>query len=95
MIAIRAEIRAVEEGRIDRDDNPLCNAPHTAAMVTAQNWAHDYSREQAAFPLPSLKRHKYWPPVARVDNVYGDRNVMCSCVPMSALLADAGAAQAR
>ncbi len=95
MIAIRAEIRAVEEGRIDRDDNPLCNAPHTAAMVTAQTWAHDYSREQAAFPLPSLKRHKYWPPVARVDNVYGDRNVMCSCVPMSALLADAGAAQAR
>jgi glycine dehydrogenase len=84
MIAIRAEIRAVEEGKMDRDDNPLRNAPHTAAMVTAENWAHDYSRELAAFPLPSLKRSKYWPPVARVDNVYGDRHVMCSCVPMSA-----------
>jgi glycine dehydrogenase len=77
MIAIRAEIRAVEEGRMARDDNPLKNAPHTAAMVMVENWAHDYSRELAAFPLPSLKQQKYWPPVARVDNVYGDRNVMC------------------
>jgi glycine dehydrogenase len=81
MIQIRAEIRAVEEGRIDREDNPLRNAPHTAAMVMAETWAHDYPREAAAFPLPELKRHKYWPPVGRVDNVYGDRNVMCSCVP--------------
>ena len=84
MIAIRAEIRAVEEGRVDRDDNPLKNAPHTAAMVMAENWAHDYPREQAAFPVPSLKRQKYWPQVGRVDNVYGDRNIMCSCVPMEA-----------
>jgi glycine dehydrogenase len=84
MIQIRAEIRAVEEGRIDRDDNPLRNAPHTAAMVMAETWAHDYPRESAAFPLPELKRQKYWPPVGRVDNVYGDRNIMCSCVPMSA-----------
>jgi len=84
MIQIRAEIRAVEEGRVDRDDNPLKNAPHTAAMVMAEAWAHDYPREQAAFPLPELKRQKYWPPVGRVDNVYGDRNIMCSCVPMSA-----------
>jgi glycine dehydrogenase len=83
MTAIRAEIRAVEEGRMDRDDNPLKNAPHTAAMVMAENWAHDYSRELAAFPVPSLKRQKYWPPVARVDNVYGDRHVMCSCIPIS------------
>jgi glycine dehydrogenase len=52
-------------------------------MVTAESWAHDYSRELAAFPVPSLKRQKYWPPVARVDNVYGDRHVMCSCIPMS------------
>ena len=88
MIAIREEIRAVEEGRVDRDDNPLKNAPHTAAMVMAENWAHDYSRERAAFPLASLKRQKYWPPVGRVDNVYGDRNVMCSCVPMSAYSED-------
>jgi glycine dehydrogenase len=84
MIAIREEIRAIEEGRIDRDDNMLKNAPHTAAMVMAENWLHDYSREQAAFPLAQLKRQKYWPPVARVDNVYGDRNVVCSCPPLAA-----------
>jgi glycine dehydrogenase len=83
MVAIREEIRAVEEGRADRDDNVLKNAPHTAAMVMAETWAHDYSRETAAFPLPSLKKHKYWPPVARVDNVYGDRHVMCSCIPIA------------
>jgi glycine dehydrogenase len=83
MIAIREEIRAVEEGRIDRDDNPLKNAPHTAAMVMAENWVHDYTREQAAFPLLSLKQHKYWPPVALAGNVYGDRNVMCSCIPIA------------
>jgi glycine dehydrogenase len=84
MIAIRAEIRAVEEGKVDRDDNVLRNAPHTASMVTVENWAHDYSREQAAFPVAGLKQQKYWPPVARIDNVYGDRNVFCSCVPLSA-----------
>jgi glycine dehydrogenase len=89
MIAIREEVRAVEEGRVDRDDNPLKNAPHTAAMVMAENWAHDYTRERAAFPLASLKRQKYWPPVGRVDNAYGDRNIMCSCVPMSAYATDA------
>ena len=93
MIAIRAEIRAVEEGRIDKDDNPLKNAPHTAAMVMAETWAHDYTREQAAFPLPSLKWQKYWPLVGRVDNVYGDRNIMCSCVPMEAYQEEAAAAQ--
>jgi glycine dehydrogenase len=83
MIAIRNEIRTVEEGRVDRDDNPLRNAPHTAAMVTAEAWEHDYSRETAAFPVAHLKRQKYWPPVARVDNAYGDRNVMCSCIPLA------------
>jgi glycine dehydrogenase len=92
MIAIRKEIRAVEEGRVDKDDNPLKNAPHTAAMVMAENWAHDYSREQAAFPLAELRRQKYWPPVARVDNVYGDRHVMCSCVPIDAYKEEAPAA---
>jgi glycine dehydrogenase len=84
MIAIREEIRSVADGRVDKDDNPLKNAPHTAAMVMAENWAHDYPREQAAFPVPSLKRQKYWPLVGRVDNVYGDRNIMCACVPMEA-----------
>src|SRR6185437_13328862 len=68
MIAIRAEIRAVEEGRWDREDNPLKNAPHTAAMVTADSWTHPYSREIAAYPVASLREGKYWPPVARVDN---------------------------
>jgi glycine dehydrogenase len=82
MISIRAEIRAVEEGSIDRLDNPLKNAPHTSAAVSATEWAHPYSREQAAFPAPWLREHKYWPPVARVDNAYGDRNLVCTCPPM-------------
>jgi glycine cleavage system P protein (glycine dehydrogenase) len=94
MIAIRAEIRAVEEGRADRDDNLLRNAPHTVAMLTAENWAHDYSREAAGFPVPGLKQQKYWPPVARVDNVYGDRHVFCSCVPMGEFAAAEAAATA-
>jgi glycine dehydrogenase len=82
MIAIRAEIRAVEQGRMDKADNPLKNAPHTAAEVMAEVWAHPYSREQAAFPLPFVKARKYWPPVKRVDNVYGDRNLVCTCAPL-------------
>jgi glycine dehydrogenase len=61
-------------------------------MVMAENWAHDYTREQAAFPVSSLKRNKYWPPVGRVDNAYGDRNVMCSCLPVDAYAEDAAAA---
>lgn len=80
MIAIREEIRAVEEGRVDREDNPLKHAPHTAAVVTANEWPHAYSREAAAYPLPSLAARKYWPPVGRADNAYGDRNLFCSCV---------------
>ncbi|EFH09620.1 aminomethyl-transferring glycine dehydrogenase [Pseudoroseomonas cervicalis] len=82
MIAIRAEIRAVEQGRADRNDNPLKNAPHTAAEVMSSDWAHPYSREEAAFPLPFVAAHKYWPPVKRVDNVYGDRNLICTCAPL-------------
>ena len=83
MAHIRAEIAAVADGTSDRDDNPLRNAPHTAAMVMADRWDHAYSREVAAFPTPALRRHKYWPPVARVDNVHGDRNLVCSCPPLS------------
>ncbi|MFU8763970.1 MAG: aminomethyl-transferring glycine dehydrogenase [Haliea sp.] len=79
MMTIREEIRAVQEGRLDTDDNPLRNAPHTLLDVTAEQWEHSYSREQAAFPAASLRRSKYWPPVNRVDNVYGDRNLVCSC----------------
>nr|WP_199041624.1 aminomethyl-transferring glycine dehydrogenase [Dyella sp. ASV24] len=84
MIQIRDEIRAVDEGKLDREDNPLKHAPHTAVMVSASEWTHAYTRELAAFPLPSLKFQKYWSPVARVDNVYGDKNVFCSCVPVEA-----------
>jgi glycine dehydrogenase len=84
MIEIRAEIRAIEEGRLDREDNPLKNAPHTATMVAGSDWTHAYPRELAAFPLPVLRQQKYWPPVARVDNVYGDKNVMCACIPIEA-----------
>jgi glycine dehydrogenase len=84
MIQIREEIRAIEDGRLDREDNPLKHAPHTAAAVSASEWTHAYPRELAAYPLPSLKHVKYWPPVARVDNVYGDKHVFCSCVPVDA-----------
>jgi glycine dehydrogenase len=84
MIAIRGEIRAIEEGRADRADNALKHAPHTAAAVTADHWSHAYRREDAAYPAASLRDAKYWPPVARVDNVYGDRHLFCSCIPLSA-----------
>ena len=82
MIAIRAEIAAIEGGQMDRANNPLKNAPHTAAAVTGTEWDRPYSREQAAFPAPWLRVHKYWPPVARVDNAYGDRNLVCACPPL-------------
>jgi glycine dehydrogenase len=82
MIAIREEIRAVEEGRMDREDNPLKHAPHTAHVVSADAWAHKYSRELAAYPVKSLRANKYWVPVGRADNVYGDRNLFCSCAPV-------------
>ncbi|HWU86153.1 MAG TPA: aminomethyl-transferring glycine dehydrogenase, partial [Kofleriaceae bacterium] len=82
MIAIRAEIAAIESGAMDRANNPLKNAPHTAAAVAGTEWDRPYSREQAAFPAPWLRAHKYWPPVARVDNAYGDRNLVCACPPM-------------
>jgi glycine dehydrogenase len=83
MIQIRHEIADVEAGKLSREDNPLVNAPHTAMVASATEWAHGYSREVAVFPLPSLRRQKYWSPVGRVDNVYGDRNLFCSCVPLS------------
>ncbi|MBM3352669.1 MAG: aminomethyl-transferring glycine dehydrogenase [Betaproteobacteria bacterium] len=90
MVAIRGEIRAIEEGRASREDNPLKHAPHTARAVTATQWQHAYPREQAAYPVRSLLGAKYWPPVARVDNAYGDRNVVCSCPPMGAYGEKAG-----
>ncbi len=83
MIAIREEIRLVETGTWPQDNNPLKHAPHTAASLLGAEWDHPYPRELGAFPVPSLKQLKYWPPVGRVDNVYGDRNLFCSCVPVS------------
>ncbi len=82
MIKIREEIRAIEEGRSDKTDNPLKYAPHTAPAVIADNWPHKYSREQAAYPAPWTRIHKYWPTVSRIDNPYGDRNLMCTCPPV-------------
>lgn len=83
MIAIREEIEAVANGRFSTDDNPLCNAPHTIATVTGDEWMHGYTRSQAAFPVESLRENKYWSPVGRVDNVYGDKNLVCSCPSIS------------
>jgi len=83
MIAIREEIRAVESGALHSDDNPLKNAPHTAAELVGE-WSHPYSREQAVYPLASLVEAKYWPPVGRVDNVFGDRNLVCACPSIEA-----------
>ncbi len=79
LVMIRAEIGAIEEGRMDRITNPLRMAPHTAAAVTADHWDRPYSRADGAFPAPWTRAHKYWPPVARVDNAHGDRNLVCSC----------------
>jgi glycine dehydrogenase len=83
MVAIRGEIARVETGEWTQDDNPLKNAPHTAESLLKADWAHPYSREEAAYPLPGLRRQKYWSPVGRVDNVHGDRNLFCSCLPVS------------
>ena len=82
LILIRGEIRDVEEGRVDPKNNPLKRSPHTARSVVGSGWDRPYSREQAAFPAPWLRHHKFWPVVSRIDNVYGDRNLICTCPPM-------------
>jgi glycine dehydrogenase len=79
MITIRREIAAIASGEVDAKSNPLKNAPHTAVDLTTEHWPHPYSRDQAAFPVPALKEHKYWPPVSRIDNAAGDRHLMCTC----------------
>jgi glycine dehydrogenase len=84
MIAIRGEIRRIEEGVWPKDDNPLKHAPHTAASLLATEWKRPYARELGAYPVAALRNAKYWPPVGRVDNVYGDRNLFCSCLPVEA-----------
>ncbi len=88
MLQIREEISAVERGELEADDSPLRHAPHTAAVVSADNWPHGYSRESAAYPVDWLLQNKYWPPVGRIDNVYGDRKLVCSCPSMDAYTED-------
>ena len=84
MIAIHGEITAVESGAVDSKNNLLKNAPHTADVLLATAWDRPYTREQAAYPAKWLHEHKFWPAVARIDNVFGDRNPMCSCSGMDA-----------
>jgi glycine dehydrogenase len=84
MIAIREEIRVIENGGMAHDESPLAQAPHTAAIIAGDEWNRPYSRQQAAFPAPWLKESKFWPAVARIDNVYGDRNLVCICPPIEA-----------
>ncbi|MBU3599996.1 aminomethyl-transferring glycine dehydrogenase [Polynucleobacter sp. 30F-ANTBAC] len=83
MVAIADEIKKVGNGTYDKIDNPLKNAPHTAELVLSNEWKHSYTREEAAYPVARLRRNKYWPPVGRADNVYGDRNLFCTCVPIA------------
>ncbi|MEI7927853.1 MAG: glycine dehydrogenase (aminomethyl-transferring), partial [Verrucomicrobiales bacterium] len=87
MIAIHGEIMAVINGEADAHDNPLKNAPHPAEVICADEWSHAYSREQAAYPLPGLRNHKFWPSVGRIDNVHGDRNLVCTCDTVEAYAA--------
>ena len=83
LINIRKEIRSIEEGNSDKIDNPLKNAPHTQSLVMSDEWNQSYSRTQAAFPLEYVKANKFWPSVSRVNNTYGDRNLVCTCEPIS------------
>jgi len=82
MIAIREEIRQIEEGRLPREDNPLKHAPHTVEMVVSNEWKHAYTRELGAFPASWTRERKFWPPVGRLNNALGDRNLVCTCPPI-------------
>ena len=84
MISIYEEIKAIEDGKADKNDNPLKNAPHTQAVICGDEWKHAYSRKEAAFPLYYVTLNKFWPSVARINNTYGDRNLICTCEPTSA-----------
>jgi glycine dehydrogenase len=84
MIQIRQEIAEIEEGKVVHDDSVLAHAPHTASMIAAEVWERPYSRETAAFPTEWVRSSKFWPAVARIDNVYGDRNLVCACLPIEA-----------
>ena len=84
MISIRCEIKKIEEGVYSKEDNPVKNAPHTCEEISSDDWSHAYSRQEAVYPLAYLRNHKYWPPVGRIDNAYGDRNLMCTCAGLEA-----------
>ena len=83
MLSIRSEIQEIIDGKVDRENNVLKNAPHTLDLAVAQNWEFDYSREKAIFPLSWIRKNKFWPTVRRVQDAYGDRNLVCSCAPVS------------
>jgi glycine dehydrogenase len=91
LINIREEITAIENGTADKTDNVLKNAPHTLKVITANDWNHSYTRQDAAYPLPYLSDHKFWPSISRVNNTHGDRNLICTCDPIEAY-AEAGVA---
>jgi glycine dehydrogenase len=82
MITIRKEIEAIEKGEADRTDNLLKNAPHTASLLVAEEWTSPYRKSEAFFPMQTERDDKYWPPVGRIDNLYGDKNLFCSCLPI-------------
>ena len=86
LIAIKEEMQTIGDGKMPKDDNPLVNAPHTAEEVAANEWRHPYSREQAAYPLPWIRLNKFWPSVSRIDNAYGDRNLVCTCAPIESYI---------
>jgi len=86
LLSIREEIREIEQGNFGKEDNVLKNAPHTLASVVADDWKYQYSREKAAYPLAITREAKFWPSVRRVDNAYGDRNLVCSCLPIEEYL---------
>lgn len=88
LISIYKEIKAIEDGKADKNDNPLKNAPHTQAVVCADEWEHAYSRQEAAFPLYYVTQNKFWPSVARVNNTHGDRNLICTCEPVSSYMSE-------
>ena len=86
MISIHEEIKAIEEGGADKKDNVLKNAPHTQHVICADEWAHAYTRQQAAFPLDYVRENKFWPSVSRVNNTHGDRNLICTCEPIESYM---------
>jgi glycine dehydrogenase len=88
MLSIHQEITAIEEGKADKTDNALKNAPHTQHVIIAEEWTHAYTRNMAAFPLPYVRESKFWPSIARVNNTYGDRNLICTCEPVSSYAED-------